>query len=147
MSKTWVVVAENSRARIFLMKNTGVSLKELADMQRSEARSYERELTSDRPGRTFDSRGGGRHAKEPELTMKKHETINFAKYIADYINSESEKGKFEKLILISAPEFLGLLRKNLNEAVKHRITRQIDKNIVKQDEAFIRKQLAALTEQ
>lgn len=144
MSKTWVVVAENSRARIFLMKNTGTPLEELADLQQVESRLHERDLGSDRPGRTFDSHGGGRHAKEPVTSPKKNETINFAKFVADRINSDYINGEFEKLILIAAPQFLGLLRKSLTEQVKHRITREINKNFVKRDEAYIREQLATL---
>lgn len=140
---TWVVVAESSRARIFRMDNINAPLVEIADMQHSESRLHERDLMSDRPGRTFDSQGGGRHAKEPGLTAKKAETDSFAKSVAEYINTECEKGVFEKLILISAPEFLGLLRKHLDENVKQHITREIDKNIVKQNEALIRKELIA----
>lgn len=140
---TWVLVAESSRARIFRMDDINSPLVEISDMQHGESRLHERDLISDRPGRTFDSQGGGRHAKEPELIAKKKETDSFAKSIADHINSECEKGEFEKLILISAPEFLGLLRKHLDENVKQHITREIDKNIVKQDEAFIRKELTA----
>ncbi|NIQ13732.1 MAG: host attachment protein, partial [Candidatus Dadabacteria bacterium] len=85
---------ENSRARIFALDNISSPLQELADMQHTESRLHERDLTSDRPGRTFDSRGAGRHAKEPEISTKKHEAVNFAKCIADYINTESETGKF-----------------------------------------------------
>lgn len=147
MYKTLVVVAENSRARIFSMEHSGAPLQELADMQHSESRAHERDLVSDRPGRTFDSRGMGRHAKEPDTPTKKHEASNFAKSIADYVNSEADKGTFEELMLIAAPEFLGLLRKDLHDTVKQHITREIDKNIVKKDIAFIQNQVTTLPEQ
>lgn len=86
MSATWVVVAENNRARIFAMNNKKASLQELADLVHPEGRARGRELSSDRQGRTFDSKGRGRHAKEANVNVRQQEAINFAKKIAKYID-------------------------------------------------------------
>jgi len=141
MAATWIVVAENSRARIFAMDNKKAPLQELADLVHPEGRSHGRELSSDRPGRTFDSKGRGRHAKEANVNVKQQEAINFAKKIAEYVESARTHRDFDKLILIAAPEFLGMLRKNLSAASKQLITKEVNKNIVQKDSASIRKHL------
>ncbi|MBM2829805.1 MAG: hypothetical protein HW411_595 [Gammaproteobacteria bacterium] len=110
-------------------------------MVHPEGRAHGRELSSDRPGRTFDSKGRGRHAKEANVNVRQQEAINFAKKIAEYVESARTHKGFDKLILIAAPEFLGILRKNLSAATKQRITREINKNIVQQDNESIRKHL------
>jgi len=136
-----IVVADSSRARIFSMESLNKPLREIADFINPEGRAHERDLSSDQPGRSFDSQGAGRHAMETHVSIKKQEVINFSKRIAEYINQECAKGEFKKLILIAAPEFLGILRTDLSKNTRQHLVRQIVKNIVKQDEKSIRKVL------
>jgi hypothetical protein len=51
------------------------------------------ELTSDRPGSTFDSSGDGRHGMEPPDLHHHHQEV-FAKEIADYLEKGRNSGKF-----------------------------------------------------
>ena len=141
MCATCVVVAESSRARVFEMINPHTPLKELADMVHPQSRIHEQKLTSDRPGRTFDRHGQGHHAMEQEVGAKAQEVIVFAHQVAEYLRTNCGKKAYEKIIIIAAPEFLGQLRKKLDVETKERVVREIDKNIVQQDEAEIRKHL------
>lgn len=108
------------------------------------SRLRERNIGSDRQGRTFDSRGQGRHAKEGDVSIKKQEAINFSKEIAGHLDSECNKNQFEKLILIAPPEFLGLLRKDLANTTKQRITREIGKDLTRRNETHIRQEVTTL---
>ena len=65
----------------------------------------------------------------------------FAAQLAEYLQSECGKNTFEDIIIIAAPEFLGQLRKQLDPGTRERVVREIDKNIVQQDESDIRKHL------
>ena len=67
MWKTWVVVAESSRAKIYGMKNLRTPLVELDDLIHPEGRLHARDLTSSRPGRAYDISGRGRHAMEVDV--------------------------------------------------------------------------------
>jgi Protein required for attachment to host cells len=136
-----VVVAESSRAIVYAMENKGRPMRELVDMIHSESRLHEQELISDRPGRTFDSKGFGRHAKETGIHAKEQEAIKFASRITDYIESERNKHNFNCLVLIATPDFLGLLRKSLSKEAHKLIAKEIDKNLVLMDEASIREYL------
>ncbi len=141
MSKLWVVVAESSRARIFSVVNWVSPLIEIDDLVNPAARFHDRDLTSDLPGRSFDSAGQGRHSMEPSADPKKNEVAVFARKISERLGSARKAGEFDELILICSPEFLGLLRRNLDDVLKKHVTRTINKNLVQKDEAQIREYL------
>lgn len=141
MTKLWVVVAESSRARFFSVVNWLSPLIEIDDLLNPAARIHDRDLTSDLPGRSHDGSGLGRHAMDSSTDPKKNETLVFAKEIRDRLDVARKAGKFDELILICSPEFLGILRRNLDEVLKKHVTRTINKNLVLKDEAQIRKYL------
>ena len=143
MFRTLVVVADSGRARIYGWEGKGKPMLELADLIHTEARMREHEIHSDRPGRTFDSKGSGRHAMESSSPLKMQKETKFAGQIVDYINVERNRHNFSDLVLIAAPGFLGELRKSLDRETGKLVTRQIDKNLVLQQESVIRKYLAA----
>ena len=141
MCASLVVVSESSRARIFEMENPNAPLTEIRDMLHPESRSHAQELTSDLPGRSFDSHGQGRHAMETAVDIKEQESILFAEQVADFINAKCDEKRLDRLYIAAPPHFLGLLRKRLGNEAKHHIARQISKNLVTMDEADIRKHL------
>lgn len=136
--KTWVVTAESSRARIFTVENRISPLHEVEDISHAEGREREQDIISDRPGRAFDSAGEGRHAMERQVDPKRHEAELFAKRIDERLELARAKGEFEQLVLIAAPEFLGILRKHLSDDTEKLVSRTIDKNLVQKTEAEIR---------
>lgn len=141
MKKTWVVVAENSRARIFAMDAINLPLRELEDLTNPEGRLQQRELVSDRPGRTFNSQGTGRHSKQAPLDKNRQFSMEFARTLSQSIEDGRMQGKFDWLVLIAPPKFLGALRQQLDKKTHRLITKEIHKNIVREDEASIREHL------
>jgi len=143
MYQALVVVADSSRARFYAMENKNTPMTELADYIHSETRLRANKLISDRQGRTFDCKGAARHAKEMRNPVKVQQAIKFARQISAFIEAERKKNKFSKLLLVAAPEFLGILRKSLKRESGKLLTRQIDKDLVLMTEKVIRKHLAA----
>jgi protein required for attachment to host cells len=141
MDKKWVVVADSSRARIFAFHQAALEMQELEGLTHPASRAHERDLISDRPGRSFDSVGSGRHATEGEVSPKQQEAIVFAREICDRLELARTRGEFDEITLVAAPAFLGLLRENLSAAIHKLIVRTIDKNLVQHDEAEIRAHL------
>ena len=142
MYNTLVVVADSGRARIYGLEKKGKPMQELADLVHTESRMRGRELDSDRPGRTIDSKGSRRHAKEPGTSVKVQEATKFAQQISDFIDAERTKNNFADLVLIAAPEFLGILRKSLGREAGKLVRREIDKNLVVRSESVVREYLA-----
>lgn len=141
MAKTWVVVADSSRARILMAEKPGMGISDIDCLEHPEGRLHEQALTSDLPGRAFDSGGEGRHALGSSVDPKKQEAIKFAKLIADYLESGRTAGSFAKLYLIAPPAFLGQLRDHLSTSLERMVRDTIDKNLVAQDKKTIRAQL------
>lgn len=129
MSKVWVVAADKRRARIFETSTPMGNLREIEDLVHGVARTHARDLTSDRPGRSFDSRGGARHAMEPETDPKRHEAEVFAKHVAARIERGRTDGEFDELVLIAAPEFLGILRKSLSSTTAGFVAKEVDRSV------------------
>ncbi len=131
MKKTWVVVAESSRARFFLARTPRYDLEELAALSHAEGRLKDRDVRSDSPGRSFDSGGQGRHAMSEETSIKTQEQMAFAREIADLLDQGRSKGSYERLIICAPPEFLGCLRKTLPQTTKDLVDKAINKNLVR----------------
>ena len=129
MTKIWVLVADSSRAKLLGAKSPIGALQELESFDHPAARQHVQDLTTDLPGRTFDSAGQGRHAMEPKTDPKQHEALNFAKFLSERLATASADNTFERLVLVAAPAFLGLLRGQLSASVRKRISVEIDKDL------------------
>jgi protein required for attachment to host cells len=142
MKKTWVVVADSSRAKIYQMDGARGPLEEVEALVHPEARVHDQQLTSDLPGRAFDSSGmGGRHAMEPPTTPKEIEAMVFAREVCSRVKAARVNGEAENFIIAAAPSFLGLIRNTLDAATKARVTVEIDKNLVRMKPEEIRSHL------
>ena len=140
MSKHWVVVADQSKVRIFTVSDPHGALLELGELEHPEAREREQALTSDRPGRSFDSKGQGRHAMGEKVEPGKQESIRFAKQVADHVRAAHNEGRCNRVLLVAGPSFLGLLRGNLKTLSGIEIS-ELEKNLGQYDAMEIRKYL------
>jgi protein required for attachment to host cells len=134
--KTWVVVADRSRARIFSVDSPRGPLHEIEDLVHPESRAHERDLTSDRPGRASDQ-----HVLNAAHSARDQQANEFAREIVDCLEGGRINGGFERLVLVAAPDLLGLLRKALNGQLSKLVSRTIDKNLTQQDAREIRRLL------
>ena len=130
MSKTWVVVAESSRAKIFQVeKNDSTrSLKEIKGFTHTTSRSHKNQLAGSQQKES-------RHSQLSDTfdTHKDHERTEFARSLSQHLNHARTKGQFKKLILMSPPKFLGDLRKSLGHETNKHVVSAIHKNLVRHD--------------
>ena len=106
----WVLVADNSRARLFSTDFNNGELEEEESFVHTESRLHDHDLTSDLPGRAFDRFGGARHAMEQRLDPKDGQAVDFAKQLIAYLEDGRVKHRFDKLYVVAPPMLLGLLR-------------------------------------
>ena len=139
-----IVVADSARARIFTLSEAGGKLQEIADLSHPESRLHDTELSSDLPGRTFDSHGQGRHAMEQATDPKEREAHAFAVEIARYVERSQRDGSFDSLVLVAPPKFLGRLRPELSKAAREALIGELDKNLVEADGKTLERHLSAL---
>lgn len=142
--KYWVIVADESQATIYTRETIRGSLREISTLKNESARKKIGDLISDRGGRSFDSKGSGRHTMTREKTdPKKQAAIMFARRIVDRIAKAKHDGTCRDFALIAAPRFLGLLRDALETAGNIAPYLTIDKDIVGRDIAVIEQLLHA----
>ena len=140
MRKTWVIVADNSRARIFTAETPSSPLIEVDSIVHPEARMHDRDITSDLPGRGSGS-GGARHSYVTETDAKDHENAGFARRIAGFLDDARKSDKFRQLIIVAAPSLLGKLRGGLNDQTKKLVSLELDKNLSALSPVEIRKHM------
>jgi len=141
MKLTWLVVADNSKARIFSVDSRMGSIEEIDSIEHSEARLHEQEMTSDLPGRSNGKGGAGGHAYQDEVSPKEQENINFAKKIAAELDIARKDGKFKQVMLVAAPAFLGNLRNQLTTQTQKLACFELAKNMSHLSAKEIRKLL------
>lgn len=140
MNAAWVVVADTSRARIFSVENAFSPLVEIQTLSHPEARLHSGDLVSDRPGR--DRSNGSRSHDVGHMAEIKHdEAVRFASEVCATLESGRARGHFNKLHVIAAPSFLGLLRKHQPQPLQKMVATEISKNLTCKDVATIRSNL------
>ena len=138
-----ILVADASRARFFTTAGTSEPLQEAGNEIHALSRVQGSHFEGDAPGRTFDSKGGGRHAMEPGSDFKHHEAQVFAKQVAEDLQQRVQSGDVSKLYLVAAPNFLGLLRDEMRQQVRDKVVLELDKDLTRHEMVDIR---AALPE-
>jgi protein required for attachment to host cells len=141
MTRTWVVVADSAMARVFVVPGPGAPMRELEGFAHPEARLPVRELTSDLPGRAFDSVGSGRHGMQSKVGPKEQEAIAFARFVADRIESARTGHELDRLVLVAAPAFLGRLRAALSDEARRLVDGELDLDLTRLPPDEIRRRL------
>lgn len=136
MAKTWILVAESSRAKIYKTDNRNDPLQELEDLVHPQGRQHEKDMSSDLPG---SNKGGGasHHHFDETTSIKEHEVAMFARQIAERLETGRNRGDYYRLIIVAAPSFLGHLRKSLTSETAKLVTEEINKNLLQHSAADI----------
>ncbi len=140
MSTTWVVVADSSRARIFSAEKPSSPLEEIQTLSHPEGRLHQGDLVSDKPGRDNNASYGS-HNMGHETDAKEEESLRFAAMVCERLEDGRCRGQFDKIYVIAAPSFLGLLRKQQNSALRKMVAAEISKNLSTLTPIEIRKSL------
>jgi protein required for attachment to host cells len=129
--RTWAVVADGARIRIFLNVANGPRLLPVFGgvFTNPEAHGHARDLRSDRPGRSFESVGHARHAEEPRTDPHREAKRHFAKQICDFVEKGAGDGQFDQLVLIAPPQMLGDLRAYLGPKSAPCVAAEVDKDL------------------
>ena len=112
---TWIVVADGARGRIFSRAHGKKELDSALPFELVQSRSPMHDRVTDRGGQTHESAGPGGHTKSKSVDAKEHDQQVLAKRIADAIRHGRTENRFEKIVLIAPPAFLGQLRGALDE--------------------------------
>ena len=128
--KSWIVVADGSKASIFYREGRLGELQAVKRMESGDARAHAGDIVSDRAGRVGESATVGRHAYEPKTDPHRHAEEVFVKTVADFVSTHDGAAPYEQLILVAPAKTLGQLRRDLSKAALGAGRHEVDKDLV-----------------
>lgn len=123
----WVLLANASRARLFVRDHDNGALRELGDFVHPDSRLKSAALSHDRAGQ--GAKGVARAHFEPPTSPKEREQQHFAEQLAQYLEEEVGAGRLAGWALIASNPFLGRLRAALGDGAAARLTRHVDRDL------------------
>lgn len=125
----WLLVADSAKARLFSVDRREHRLAQLGEWQDDVAGGKTQDIDADRPGRTFDSSGPGRHGLAPSSSPKGVAKARFVAMLAEKLELDARKNRFDELHVIAAPRTLGEFRELLEPAAKSRLAHEEAKDL------------------
>ena len=125
MATTWIVAADSSRARVLQVAGRQ-RLDEVETLVNPEGRLHDRELTTDANPRLHGP--GGLGAREEPIAVD-HAVEMFSKRIGDYLEKARTDHRYDQLVLVAPPKFLGLMRKELGKEVEKLVLDEVPKDL------------------
>jgi protein required for attachment to host cells len=141
MSRIRIVVADQAEAIFYDTASLQAQPKQVARISDPVAHLHDRDLGSERPGRSYESFGSQRHAIERENDPRQQEAVRFAKRISRRLDEARRKGEFDELIVVAGPPFLGLMRHEMSRPTRERVVHEIHKDLVHSPVESLRKHL------
>lgn len=129
MKATWILVADRARARLFTLAGDGDRLEELRDFANPDARAPAGDLSRDRKPRTQESVGSARHAIEPHTTLQQKVSERFARELDAALDEGRVQHRYECLVVVAPPGFLGTLNHALGKQVRAHVTVEVNKDL------------------
>lgn len=138
--ETWVLTADRARARLFSL-TLDARMVEIKDFVNPEARAPARELEHAPPARIHDRFGESRHAVEARTSPRNKVISRFAATLATYLAQARAERRYQHLILIAPPRFLGALNAALGEHLRKTVALGVAKNLTRSPVERIREVL------
>lgn len=128
MTKTLLVVADRTKAKLFMKTAYSSPFKLMEEVENLEGRKKDGEINSDGPGKRFQM---GRRWLNPLTASQRpaeHALEKFVKSVVDHLMRLHNSGHFDRLIVAAEAHTLGILRKSLK---KHKSLPEVEE--VKKD--------------
>ncbi|MFL6698712.1 MAG: host attachment protein [Vitreoscilla sp.] len=132
---TWVVVADEGRARILSRDGPDEDLKEIETIVDPAARAHNADFRHDAYGRRSPGAGALPSSATSSAGEEKldHEAELFAHRLSLRLTDAHRQHRFDTLRIAAAPRFLGRLRKALDKSVSALVDQEIDKDLLQLD--------------
>jgi protein required for attachment to host cells len=146
MAKTWILVAHDAGARLFENEGPGKGLQMVEQIDHPEGRERDRDFDADRPGRSFrkNSADPRRAAMSRSETPHERAVSDFARSLAHKLQSGRTSNRYDRLVLVAPPRFLGLLRSSLDGPTAQLVVGSLDKDLAAHKESVLVEHLAEI---
>lgn len=129
--RTWVLIADGSRARILEQVGKGARLSEVEGSRIEIHIPPSRDIVSDKQGSTMVSGGAVRHAYTPQTDPHREAKRHFLERVAEHLKGRLDAGAFDELIVVAPPQALGDLRAAFDPHLADRVVHEVAKDLTK----------------
>jgi protein required for attachment to host cells len=136
-SRIWVLVADGARARFLRYEGRKQGAVTIDDQVFSAKVEPSRKIGSDRPGRTFDSKGSGRHAIEPRIDLHEEKERQFLADVVRKLEEAFHGNAFDEVLIIAPPKALGVIRTLMSDRLRTGVKGEIDGDYTRYDDQNI----------
>ena len=141
MTTTGILVADGARARLFECAAADPALAEIECFANPEGRGGTRKLNTHRLPTVNESVGPARHSNEPHTTQREKFAARFAKALTDALERGRSAHRFERLIMVAPPRFLGALYHEFHKPLRDCVVAEIRRDLTELPAAQIRARL------
>lgn len=127
--RRWILIADASRARVVEVVGSSGEPQTLANLVfRNDVKSLQ-DIMADRPGRSFDSAGKGRHAMVDSSDPVAEGERRFAEVVLTEIESHVGDDEFDRFLVVAPAKMLHHLRQAMPHTLADRLESEIDKDL------------------
>lgn len=140
----WILVADRTRAEVLhaLPDHLG-PFPVLNSFIHTEGRLQPQDRDSDSPGR-LSTPGGAHTAVEPHEDRWRVEAQRFAHQIVGFLDQARHDRRFDRLIVIASPPFLGVLRAAMPDVLQRCVCHEDAVNLLPMTESERQKRLVCI---
>lgn len=148
MEPMWIVLANESRLRVFELQADGRFLHEIVDFLSPKGRMRsEKVLGVARYDLLASNNSAGADADADEdrtsSTLVRQGDL-FSRQVSGFIERARRTGRFAKLHIIGSGEFIELLRENMTEAAKRILEKELVKDVLNFERPVLEKYLTEI---
>ena len=129
--RTWVLIADGRCARVYETPGRAKDLEAVEGMTFETESPPSREINSDRPGRSYESKGHARHAIEAHSDPHREAKRQFAHRLAAAIDAGRAGKRFDKLVVVAPAVTMGDLRAAFSEGTRSTIASELVADLTK----------------
>ena len=136
MSNVWILVAHESGARVFENHGPGKGIQLVEELDHPQGRERDGDLDADRPGRSFRKNSGDPRRAAMSRNEGPHDRVvgAFARDLAHRLQQGRVEHRFDRLVLVAPPRFLGLLRSSLDAPTQDLVVGSLNKDLIRTEE-------------
>ena len=129
-TRTWIVIADGSRAHILLNEGPDKALSFVPGTDFRHATPPNREIYAERPGSTHESAGVSRSA-EDRNDAHAQQKEEFVQTLITFLREKLSVKDFDHWVLVAPPEILSDFRQHLDPALKDALAGELAKDLTK----------------
>jgi protein required for attachment to host cells len=130
---TWILVADGASARVFDFHPGERRITLVHEMSSEVARMKSSEIFSDNEGRRSD-KGPNQRSTVGPADAQRHAKGEFGRDVAAWLDKAAAENRYERLILVAAPQMLGDLRGMLSKPATQKVTKEVAKDLTRLEE-------------